>query len=108
MKTWMLAAALALGLGATAYAEPGGARHEDAHAVSVQHAQLDLAQREDAALLLSRVRLAAARACDVPYVSRPDARLRQAIAECRADAVANTVERLNQPELTRVYLASAR
>jgi UrcA family protein len=77
-------------------------------AISVAYADLDLSRRDDASIILGRLRLAAARACEVREVRRQGATLRRAIAACREEAVTQAVAGVDASELTRLYIPARR
>jgi UrcA family protein len=81
---------------------------EDARAVPVSYADLDLTQAADAQLLLQRLRYAASAACEQNAAAQGNARLERAIDQCRTDALDSAVAQLDQPELTRLYVAQRR
>lgn len=77
--------------------------------VVVRYGDLDLAREADAAVLLERLNAAAYEACggDPRWNSRyrimPNA-VRHSYLECRANAVADAVHKVNSPTLSRVFL----
>jgi UrcA family protein len=77
-------------------------------AISVAYADLDLARRDDAAILLGRLRLAATRACEVREIRQPGPTLRRAVAVCREEAMTAAVASIDAPELTRLYVPARR
>ncbi|MDX2238406.1 MAG: UrcA family protein [Hyphomonadaceae bacterium] len=111
MKLLALAAVFALAVSSPVLADDTVARatdHEAAHAVTVRQDGLNLDTDADAAVMLTRLRSASMRACDMPEIDQPGPALRRAIAQCRADAVARAVQELDAPRVTQAYLASAR
>lgn len=111
MKSLALAAVFALAVSSPVLADDTVARatdHEAAHAVTVRQDGLNLDTDADAAVMLTRLRTASMRACDMPEIDQPGPALRRAIAQCRADAVARAVQELDAPRVTQAYLASAR
>jgi UrcA family protein len=103
MKRLVVAAvmALAMGSGAAAFADEG--RADDARAVPVRYADLNLSQSDDAATLLERLRLATTRACEVREVAHPVARTQRGIEACRQAALAEAVAKLDAPMVTQLY-----
>jgi UrcA family protein len=97
-----LASLLAMGTGPAAAKELVPAEPRP-RAISVAYADLDLSSQDDAAVLLGRLRLAAARACEVREVRQPGPTLRRAIAACRDAAMSEAVAGIDAPELTRLH-----
>lgn len=93
---------LALVAGGSALAEPQTPAPNE-RAVPVRYTDLDLSQRADAEALLSRLRYAAMRACEVNAVSRPGPRLRRAIEECRTAALDDAVDDAGSTELSQLH-----
>lgn len=104
MKRFVLALGLATALGAAPLAAEE-ITTDQAHAVPVRFADLDLSQPQDAAALLSRLQVATARACSASEIPRPAPSALRAIEECRAEAMDAAVARINAPELTRLHQA---
>jgi UrcA family protein len=96
-----------MGIGPAAAKEVASAEARP-RAISVAYADLDLSRRDDASVLLGRLRLAAARACEVREVRQPGPTLRRAIAACRDEAVTQAVASIDAPELTRLYIPARR
>lgn len=80
----------------------------EGRAIVVQHQDLDLAERGDAAIMLRRIEWAARRACEVPEVSRPRPELRRAIEACREEAVAEAVASLRSLTMDRAYASTGK
>ncbi|MEZ5994308.1 MAG: UrcA family protein [Hyphomonadaceae bacterium] len=97
----MIAAGFALMASAGVAAAQG--QDAPAQAISVNYEDLDLNRTEDAASLLSRLRYAAMRACEVDAMQRPGPAARRAINECRNAALEQAVADANEPELARLY-----
>lgn len=105
LRGFVAAAVLGAMIAAPASAREASAS-DQARAIPVNYADLDLQQSTDAEALFSRLRYAASRACEAQF-SQPGPAARRAIAACEAQALDAAVTRLNQPELTRLH-ASAR
>jgi UrcA family protein len=76
--------------------------------VSVSHADLDLTRAADAGVLLKRFEAAAWKACGGDPRRHPSYEVmpryvREAFAECRADAVARAVDEVGSPVLSRAH-----
>jgi UrcA family protein len=102
-----LVSLLAVGVAPATAKELTGAEMRP-RAISVAYADLDLSRREDASVLLGRLRLAATRACEVREVRQPGPTLRRAIAACREEAVTQAIASIDAPELTRLYIPARR
>lgn len=102
MKRFAVSIAALLALGAVAPA----AMAEDygVQAAQVQTADLNLADQADVTTLLGRIGVAANRACEPDAAYRPSTVERRAVRVCREQAVARTVEQINAPALTQMYL----
>ena len=83
----------------------GLAHAEDVRKVEVSYSDLDLAHAEAASTLYTRIQHAARNVCEVNTVTQP----RKLILEnqCAARAVDEAVHRVDNPNLTAVYLAKA-
>jgi UrcA family protein len=102
MKRMILAAAMVLALGAA----PALAKEDtsaEARPVPVNYSDLDVSQTSDAQALLSRLRNAAMRACEVNASARPGPSLRRAIEECRAATLDDAVQTANSAEVSRLH-----
>lgn len=108
MKRIMLAAALFLAAGVATAAAEDAVQDADSRAVPVNFADLDLDRSADAASLLSRLRYATMRACDVDELSRLSPSTRRAVEACRNEALAEAVAKIDNPELTRIYASERR
>jgi len=78
---------------------------ENPRAVPVAYQDLDLRQSQDAATMLSRLRTATARACEMRELAQPGPTARRAIRACRDDALETAIRELNEPEVTRQHQA---
>jgi UrcA family protein len=102
MKRMILAVAMVLAMGAA----PALAKDDtsaEARAVPVSYSDLDVSQTSDAQALLSRLRNAAMRACEVSATSRPAPSLRRAIEECRSATLDSAVADANSTEVSRLH-----
>lgn len=104
-KRLFFAAISVLCLAATPALAQTAPETDAARAIPVGYADLDLNQPADAAALLSRLRYAASAACERSEIAQPGPSTRRAIESCRAQALESAVTQLDQPELTRLYLA---
>jgi len=101
----MLKSLIVAGISAAAMlSAPAFAQTADqARAVPVSYADLDLSQTADAQTMLQRLRYAAQASCERNAAAQGNPRLERAIAQCREEALESAVAQLDQPELTRVY-----
>ncbi len=106
MKRFVIATVLAISVSASPVLAEEARHNQDARLVTVSHSDLDLSRADDAASLLSRLRYAATRACEVEGVRSESPALRRAVEQCRTDAVAEAVAQINSPPLTRLHQAS--
>lgn len=102
-RRFIVAAALGAAVSAPVSAKELSSADE-ARAIPVRYADLDLQQTSDAAALFSRLRYAASRACEAQF-AQPGPAARRAIQACEAQALEAAVTRLNQAELTRLHAA---
>jgi UrcA family protein len=101
MKAWIAAAALAV-FATPALAEDQ-AQEGQARAVPVSYLDLDIEHADDAQALLSRLRYAATRACEVSAEVRPGPALRRRVEECRSAALDEAVAQADSAEVTRLH-----
>ncbi|MBI1187773.1 MAG: UrcA family protein [Alphaproteobacteria bacterium] len=107
MKTAALAVGLAVILSTAAFADPWVAPNER-HAVPVTYEDLDLSRADDAAALVERLHSATQRACALRELAHQGPAARRAVRACRDDALQVAIERINEPEVTRVYQSARR
>ena len=108
MKRFFAAALLFGALGASPaladqVATTGAETSAQERLIVVQHGDLDLSQQDDAAALLSRLRYAAMRACEVSAIERPGASLRRQIRQCQDAALGEAVAETNAPAVAQLY-----
>ncbi|MBL8551535.1 MAG: UrcA family protein [Hyphomonadaceae bacterium] len=104
MKRFALSVAAVIALGAASPPAQAEIAPLAVRAVQVQTADFDLAKQGDVAALLSRIGLAATRACEADASYWPSTVERRAVRTCREEAVARTVTEINAPALTQMYL----
>jgi UrcA family protein len=107
MKKAAVAVGLAVILSASAFADPWVAPAER-HAVPVTYQDLDLSSAEDAAILIARLHSATQRACELRQLSHQGPTARRAVRACRDDALQVAIQRINEPEVTRLYQEARR
>lgn len=69
----------------------------------VRYTDLDMRSDTGADLLLSRLKRAAERACEADMLAASTRAQGRAFRTCRADALANAVARIDDPNLTAAY-----
>ncbi len=104
MKTHIIGAlALAFVVPAAAQAQPIAASNDVPSAISVHFADLDLNQRSDARVMLTRISDAALNACGADRASLPEYRDAVRNSACYSDGVRHAVVDLAAPSVTRLY-----
>jgi UrcA family protein len=74
----------------------------------VSYEDLDLSRAEDAAALIQRLHSATQRACELRELAQQGPTARRAVRACRDDALHAAIERINAPEVTRLYQEARR
>ena len=105
----MQRSAFALGIAAalvfSGFTRAGFALADEVRKIEVAYPDLDLSQPAAASTLFSRIQRAAYSVCEVNTVPNPQALILQ--HRCMAKAVDEAVHRVDNPNLTAVYLAKA-
>lgn len=110
MKHFVLAAVFAFALGAQpAVANEvmmtalGNDAPQEARARPVSYSDLNVAQAEDAALLMSRLRYAAMRVCEIKETEQLQPAARRNERTCRAESLASAVADVDSPALRQLH-----
>lgn len=110
MKHFVLAAVFALALGAQPAAANevmmtalGDDAPQQARARPVSYSDLDVSRDADAATLMSRLRYAAMRVCEIKETEQLQPAARRNERNCRADSLASAVADVRSPALSRLH-----
>ncbi len=103
IRASLAALVLLCAAGAPACAEEAAQAGEPARAASVRQNDLDLTTDRGAGIMLQRLHHAANAVCDAPEINRPSPATRRAMEACRQDALAEAVQLLDAPAVTRLY-----